>query len=219
MNQEPQRNQLRKEFDKPPTPELKPEIRHRYDPEKRLLPGRPTFGGGSATPPGKDKSASTQSVEQSRKTELEKQFSLEEHKFDEMQKRTLQRKKERLAEKQAPERFSIQHEKAEIGERIEQKSQITASNMLYRVSGQGAKDQDRLDALDRREKALDHQFDQSLNQFQQSQEDERLRFDEVIEFYRNEAESTISERGHDQERMRSHEQARTIQRTEGRDGR
>jgi len=218
MNQEPQRNQLRKEFDKPPTPELKPEIRHRYDPEKRLLPGRPTFGGGTATPLGKDKSASPQSVEKARKEELKKQLSLEERKFDEMQKRTLQRKKERLAEKQAPERFSIQHEKAEIGERIEKKSQ-SASNMLYRVSGQGAKDQDRLDALDRREKALDHEFDQSLNQFQQSQEDERLRFDEVIEFYRNEAESTISERGHDQERMRSHEQARTIQRTEGRDGR
>ena len=219
MNQEPQRNQLRKEFDKPPTPELKPEIRHRYDPEKRLLPGRPTFGGGSATPPGKDKSASTQSVEQSRKTELEKQFSLEEHKFDEMQKRTLQRKKERLAEKQAPERFSIQHEKAEIGERIEKKSQSAASNMLYRVSGQGAKDQDRLDALDRREKALDQEFSEGFSDFEKSQKDERLRFGEVIEFYRNEGELTISDRSHEKQRMNDHGHAQTMNRSEGRDGR
>ena len=219
MNQEPQRNQLRKEFDKPPIPELKPEIRHRYDPEKRLLPGRPTFGGGTATPLGKDKSASPQSVEKARKEELKKQLSLEEVRFKAHQKLELSRKKERLTEKQAPERFSIQHEKAEIGERIEKKSQSAASNMLYRVSGQGAKDQDRLAALERREKALDQEFSEGFSDFEKSQEDERLRFGEVIEFYRNEGELTISDRSHEQQRMNDHGHAQTMNRSEGRDGR
>jgi len=219
MNQEPSQNQLRKEFDKPPTPELKPEIKHRYDPEKRLLPGRPAFGSGSAMPPAKAKAVSPQSVEKARKDELKKQLSLEEVKFKAHQKLELIRKKERLTEKQAPERFSIQHEKAEIGERMEKKSQSAASNMLYHVSGQGAKDQDRLAALERREKSLDQELDQSLGQFSEFQKDERLRFGENIEFYRNEGELTISERSHEQQRMNDHGHAQTMNRSEGRDGR
>jgi hypothetical protein len=219
MNQEPSSRQLREEFDKPPTPELKPEIRHRYDPEKRLLPGRPSFGGASVTPPTKDKAAAPRSVESARKDELKKQLSLEERKFKESQKQALSRKKEQLNEKQSPERFSIKNEKAEIGERMEKKSQSSTSNMLYRVSGQGAKDQDRLAALERREKALDQEFSQGLSEFEKSQENERHRFGEVIEFYRNEGEHWISEQSHERKSMNEHGHAQTMNRSEGRDGR
>lgn len=219
MNQEPSQNQLRKEFDKPPTPELKPEIRHRYDPEKRLLPGRPSFGGGNAVQSIEGKKVEPRNEGNARKSELEKQLILEQRKFGEMQKRELRKKKERLAEKQAPERFSIKNELAEIGERKASRDKNGAMKMLYQVSGQSAKDAERIAALERREKALDQELGQSINQFEKSQEDERLRFGEVIEFYRNEASQTISELGRDQERMKSHEQAQTIQRTEGRDGR
>lgn len=219
MNQEPSHRQLRKEFDKPPTPELKPEINQRFDPEKRMLPGRPTFGGGNAVPPIKGNPARPRTLEKDRKTELEKQLATAEREFAKMQILELRQKRERLAEKQAPERFSIRNERAEIGERMEKKSQSTASNMLYRVSGQGAKDQDRLAALERREKALDQEFSHGLSDFQKSQEDERLRFGENIEFERNKGENTISELGRDQERMNDHGHAQTMNKSEGRDGR
>lgn len=168
-----------------------------------MLPGRPTFGGGQVA----------------RHEELKKQLSLEKRKFEATQKRQLSLKKEWLKESQSAERFSIKNERADITERIEKKSQSTAAHMLYHVSGQSAKDQERMVALDLKEQALDQEFEQILSQFQQSQEGERLRFGEALELYRNEAESTITELGREQESTKSQEQARTIQRTEGRDGR
>lgn len=219
MNQEPSSRQLRKEFDKPPTPELKPEIKHRFDPEKRMLPGRPTFGGGNAVPPIKGEAAKASSMEQARKTELDKQLATAQREFAKMQARELQRKKDRLTEKQAPERLSIKNELTEIRERKDSRNKSGASKMLYKVSGQSAKDAERTAFLESRKKALDQEVDQGLHEFGQSQEDERLRFGENIEFERNKSEYAISQLGRDHEHTASREQARTIQRTEGRDGR
>lgn len=184
-----------------------------------MLPGRPAFGAGNAVPPIKGEVAKPSSVEKARKTELDKQLATAEREFAKMQARALRQKKERLAEKQAPERLTIKNELVEIRERKDSRNKSGATKMLYKVSGQSAKDAERVASLESRKKALDHEFDQGLHEFGQSQEDERLRFGENIECERNKGESTISQLGRDHEHTASREQARTIQRIEGRDGR
>ena len=218
MNNDSSQEQLRKEFGKPPTPQLKPKIYQRDDLDQRLLPGRPTFGGGNYVPPAKESAAPQRTVEDARKKELTKQLFLEQRKFEETQKRELQLKKERLAEKQAPERFSIQNESREIQKRKEA-NKNAPSNVLYRASGQHGKDKERSSVLKQQSTKLDQEFSQSLDEFEKSQENERHRFGEVIEFYRKEGELTISDLSYQAEGMKDHGHAQTIQRTEGRDGR
>lgn len=219
MNEHSSGRRLRDEFEKPPAPELKPKENLRYSPEKRMLPGRPTFGGSASVPPVKVNPPKKIDLKEAQRAELRKQISLEEIKFQARQKHELQQRKKYLSEEQAPERFDIQNEKAEIAKRMEAKLQSAPMQMLYSVSGQREKDEQRLVSLDLREQELDDELTNGVSEFQKTQENEGLRFAEVIEFYRNEGELTIERQSSERSHSNEHTQTTSIQRTEGRDGR
>lgn len=219
MNERNPNRRLREEFEKPPTPQLKPKEHVRYSSEKRLLPGRPSFGGSSPIPSVKTEQPKKVDIKQAQKAELQKQISLEEVKFQQKQNQEIQLRKKQLFEKQAPERFSIQNEKTEIAERVQKKRQSAPAQMLYGISRQQAKDEQRVAALELREKELDQEFSDGVNEFQKNQDDERLRFAEVIQFYRNEGELTINHKSSESSHANDNAQAHSIQRSEGREAR